>query len=240
MKLNLFILFIIFSLIFAGRNIFCSDYEITHVTIEDSSAKYNYTVKVQYPQIKGYANKQTENDFNKYVREFVTAYIDTFKNEMKTWENPGIDASSDYEIVDTIYYRTNDVISILLDGYTYFTGAAHPNTFFYSINYDLKNNKVIKLPSLFKDDYLKVISKYCINDLEKQMKDYSPDIDYRWIKDGAGPKKENYRVFNFTDKEFIVTFQAYQVAAYVAGPQEVVIPLSVLSDVIKSDGPLIK
>lgn len=233
---SLFIIFICLNL--AGRNLFSSDYEITHESIQDSSSKYNYNVSVRYPQIKGFADKKTENDFNRYVKEFVTAQVDTFKYEMISWENPGLDASSAYELADTIYYNTNDVISIRLDGYTYFVGAAHPNTFFYSINYDLKNNKPIKLSSLFEGNYMKVISDYCIKDLTKQIQEYEQNPDMRWIKEGAGPKKENYAVFNFTNKEFIVTFPAYQVASYAEGPKEVAIPLSILDDVIDKKGML--
>lgn len=239
-RLTLYKTIVIFSIFFGGNELFSGDYKIIHENITDSSVKYNYSIEVQYPQIEGFSNKQTEKDFNKYVKEFVSAHADTFKNEMITWENPGLDASSTYEITDTVYCMSDDVISILLNGFTYFVGAAHPNTFFYSINYDLKNNKVIKLSTLFKDDYLKVISGICINDLKKKMTEYSPDIDMRWIKEGAGPRKENYLVYNFTDKFFIVTFPAYQVAPYVAGPQEVIIPLSALSDVIKKEGPLFK
>jgi hypothetical protein len=135
---------------------------------------------------------------------------------------------------------TNDVISILLNGYTMFAGAAHPNTFFYSINYDLKNNKVIKLSSLFEGSYLKVISDYCINNLKKQAQEYAPEADMTWIKEGAGPKKENYTVFNFTKDAFVVTFPAYQVASYAEGPKEVAIPLSLLTSLIKKDGSLSK
>jgi hypothetical protein len=35
-----------------------------------------------------------------------------------------------------------------------------------------------------------------------------------------------------------ITFDAYQVAAYAAGPQEVVVSYSVLKPIIKPDGPL--
>ncbi|RPI18265.1 MAG: DUF3298/DUF4163 domain-containing protein [Ignavibacteriae bacterium] len=213
-------------------------YSITHETMYDSSAKYNYVVNVKYPQIKGFTNKETEDNFNKYIKEFVTDHVDTFKNEMISWENPGVDYQSAYEIADTIFYMTNDVISIRLDGYTMFAGAAHPNTFFYSINYDLKNNKVIKLSSLFDGSYMKVISDYCIKELKKQIEEYEQNPDLRWIKEGAGPKKENYSVFNFTSDKFVVTFPAYQVASYAEGPKEVVIPLSVLADVMKKDGAL--
>ena len=65
-----------------------------------------------------------------------------------------------------------------------------------------------------------------------------PEVDMTWIKAGAGPKKENYSVFNFTKDKFIVTFPAYQVASYAEGPKEVAIPRSMLTSLIKKDGPL--
>jgi hypothetical protein len=41
-----------------------------------------------------------------------------------------------------------------------------------------------------------------------------------------------------TKKGLWITFDPYQVAAYAAGPQTVLVPYSALKDIIKPDGPV--
>jgi hypothetical protein len=58
------------------------------------------------------------------------------------------------------------------------------------------------------------------------------------IDAGAGPRADNYRAWNITRKGLWITFDPYQVAAYAAGPQNILVPYSVLKDIIKPDGPI--
>jgi hypothetical protein len=236
--MNKFIYTFIFILIF--RQLLASDYKVVSDSITFENKADRYSVKVLFPVITGFANKETEKDFNKYVKEFAQAHADTFKMEMKEWEGPGGDFSSEYELGYSVYYNDDGLISILLNVYSYYAGAAHPNTYFYSVNYDLKKNKQLKLSNLFGGNYLKVISGYCIADLKKQASEYTTDVDMPWINEGAGPKKENFAVFNNTDTTFVVTFPAYQVGSYAEGPKEIEIPFSKLADVIDKDGPYAK
>src|SRR5262249_30472423 len=94
---------------------------------------------------------------------------------------------------------------------------------------------ILKLADLFQpnSNYLKVISDYCIKEIKKL--DVSDD---EWIRNGAGPKLENYDSWNVTPEGLQITFDAYQVASYAAGPQEVTVPYSLLKPIINPDGPL--
>jgi len=83
--------------------------------------------------------------------------------------------------------------------------------------------------------YLKIISAYCVTALTKQLGD---DVDANWLKEGAAPKAENYDSWNITPDGLQITFDAYQVAAYALGPQEIIVPYSALKAVIKPDGAL--
>jgi hypothetical protein len=227
----------VFIFILIIRYASAGDYKIISDSITFENKKDNYSVNVIYPQISGFSNKETEKDFNKYVKEFAENHADTFKMEMKEWQGPGGDFSSSYEILFNVFYTSDELISIKLNGFSYYAGAAHPNTFFYSINYDLKKNKVIRLSNLFNGNYVKVISELCIADIVKQSSEISSDVDMTWINEGAGPKKENFSIFNNVSDTFIVTFPAYQVGSYVEGPKEVLIPFSKLSGIIDLNGP---
>jgi hypothetical protein len=228
---------LIFLFLFTSAVSYSQDYKIYSDSISFENKKHDYSVKIIYPQISGFANKETENDFNEYVKEFAEAHADTFKMEMKEWKSPNPDFSSEYEMLYNIFYNSNELISVKLNVFSYYAGAAHPNTYFYSINYDLKKNKVLKLSNLFNGSYLKVISDICIADIKKQSMEISPEVDMTWINEGAGPKKENFAVFNNTDSTFVVTFPAYQVGSYAEGPKEVEIPFSKLKDIIDMNGP---
>ena len=58
------------------------------------------------------------------------------------------------------------------------------------------------------------------------------------LKDGASPRADNYRACAITKKGLWITFDPYQVAAFAAGPQHVLVPYSALKDIMKPDGPL--
>ena len=109
------------------------------------------------------------------------------------------------------------------------------------MNYDVKNGKKLALADLFnpKSNYLSVISMYCIKDLRDQSKrDKESMLDEEMMKSGASPRADNYRAWAITRKGLWITFDPYQVAAYAAGPQFVLVPYSALKDIMKPDGPL--
>ena len=55
---------------------------------------------------------------------------------------------------------------------------------------------------------------------------------------GADPLPDNYRTWNIAVDGLVITFDAYQVAAYAAGPQIVTIPYMELQAIIDPSGPL--
>jgi hypothetical protein len=214
-----------------------NDFKIVNKKIEEKNKKRNYSINVNYPQIAGFKNKDAEKKFNEYVEYIVTKDVNAFKKDMNDWEGRA-EMESTYEIADSIYYMSDDLISIRFDGFVYYSGAAHPLTFFYSLNYDLKNNSIIELSDIFQGEYLKQLSAICVEDLIRQQKEYLDNPDSSWILEGAGPKEENYKVFNFTKTYFLITFPVYQVASYAEGPKEVIINYGKLLPYIKTDGSL--
>ena len=88
-----------------------------------------------------------------------------------------------------------------------------------------------------KSNYLSVISAYCIKDLKDQSKKNDMLMEDQ-IKEGAAPRADNYSAWTITRKGLWITFDPYQVAAYAAGPQHILVPYSVLKDIIKADGPI--
>ncbi|MHB8280871.1 MAG: RsiV family protein [Candidatus Humimicrobiaceae bacterium] len=95
-----------------------------------------------------------------------------------------------------------------------------------SLNYNLANNREIKLPDLFKPgfDYLKFVSDYTINDIKNQILARGGMPDETWIKEGAGPKEINFQTFVLSKDSLIIKLGQYQVAAYAEGLFNVIIP----------------
>lgn len=235
-----FIFGIIF--IFAASSFSTEKYKIVKKEIKEKSKKYNYELNVRYPKLETISDPFNNNlymNFNNYIKDMVDKEVKIFKSDIKTWASPMKDMSSSYEITDSIFYSDDDLISIRFNGYYFYSGSAHPGTFFISVNYDLKNDKIINFKDIFSGDYLNVISELCITEIIKQQKEYIDDyIDSSWVINGAGPVEENFKVFNFTKTYFQITFPAYQVASYAEGPKDISINYGKLLKVIKTDSKL--
>ena len=213
--------------------------------IKEDNKKKRYTMAVEYPQIEGAASASVER-FNKEVSGFVTAEINEWK--ATAGRDPNEDGGSiggddDLTVRYDVMLATNDLASIVFFGSVYNHGTPHPNSYSKVINYDLKNNHPLKLADLFQpnSNYLATISSYSINDLKRKSKKAGPNgslLDDENIEEGASAKEDNYRSWNITPKGLLVTFDAYQVGPYAAGPQTVVIPYAALKAIINPEGPL--
>ncbi len=215
------------------------NYQIEQKEIKKEVTKpKKYELDISYPQIKGLNNK-SQDMFNDLMKTRMNAEVDTFVNWMKDWEvnKETKDFGSYYEIEDTVLFMNSKQVSTIFNVAIFFAGAAHPNHWSYSINYDMEKNKEFTLSDLFTGDYVNKISEYCIKDITKQKKtEYLPDLKEpdEFTLEGAGPKEDNFKVFNFTSDGFLITFSTYQVGAYAEGPMEVLIPYNYLKDNVKS------
>jgi Protein of unknown function (DUF3298) len=227
-----------FLLLAFATGINAQNYQIEQKEIKKEVTKpKKYEIDIFFPQIKG-LNNNSQDGFNNLMKKRMNAEVDSFVVWMKDWEvfNHMKDMGSYYDINDTVLFMDSKLVSTIFYVDTYFESAAHPNNWSYSINYDPEKNKEIMLSDLFTGDYVKKISDYCIDDITKQKKrDYAPELTGpdEMTLDGAGPKEENFKVFNFTKEGFLITFPTYQVGAYVEGPKEVLIPYNYLKDNVK-------
>jgi len=225
---------------------FSGGVEIVARQIKDSNKKLKYKIDVQYPQLSGSGSPNYEK-FNQTVRGLVTKKVAAFKTEMAPDpDDPPLteleSMDSDLNVGYTIALARDDLISVLLDVGSYSAGAAHPNSYSEVVNFDLRNGKQLKLADLFQpgSKYLQSIAAYCIADLKKQGKQKGEDsmLDDDWVQRGAEADPENYSSWTIGKKGLGIIFDSYQVAAYAAGPQHVLVPYSALKAMIKIDGPL--
>lgn len=204
--------------------------------IREANRRLRYTIKARYPQAIGVGDERLAR-LNQEIRDLITREVNDFKKDFRKPQGRFGPTGSDFEAAYAIELAASDLVSIRFGISSFYEGAAHPQHNTLVFNYDLKSGKRLKLSDLFKanSNYLPLISDYAVKALRKEL---SPDPDLDWIQSGAGPKEENYNNWNITPKGLQVTFDPYQVASYAQGEHVVVIPFSVLKDVIEQDSPL--
>ena len=212
--------------------------------IKEANKQSRYRIDVVYPQIEGDARF---DKFNKEARAMVTKNVAAFKTSETSNETDAgseIPAETQTSTLDSDYQirlADDDLISIEFTESAYSGGAAHPNSYTTVLNYDVRNGKKLALADLFnaKSNYVKVISDYCIKDLKQQAKKEKDSmLTDDMIQSGASARAENFNAWTITKQGLWITFDPYQVAAYAAGPQQVLVPYSALKDLIKADGPI--
>jgi hypothetical protein len=177
-------------------------------------------------------------DFQQVVDALVQEQVDSFSAQVK--EDLELQAQiTELAGVNNLLYveaaptnTTHGLVSIKFNISTYIVGAAHPNNFSMVLNYDLVQQKVLKLDGLFLpgSNYLQKLS-------EESLRIVSETGYMEW-PEGAAPDPVNYRNWNITPDGLLITFDAYQVAPYAAGPQQALIPYAALEGLIDSAGPL--
>jgi hypothetical protein len=223
---------------------FTAAVRVTPKVIKEANKEKHYTIDAEYPQIEG---DPRFDSFNREARALITKDVAAFKTEENSQEvEPGTESpeatqDSSLDVRYEIRCAKDDLISVEFTDASYSRGAAHPNSSTTVLNYDMKNGKKLGLADLFtsKSNYLSVISAYCLKSLKDQFKkDKDSMLDEETLKSGAAPRADNYRASAITKKGLWITFDPYQVAAYAAGPQTVLVPYSALKDIIKPDGPV--
>lgn len=205
-----------------------ADYQVKTKEIVEKQKKY--TVSVKYPKIHGYENSHSEKAFNTLIKGYMDKRVKEFKNSFSKAdaEDEGVIRPWDLTIIYETKYQGSLMYCVIFPGGEY-TGGAHPNPEFWSVVFNLKSGKRLKLVDIFKPGsaYLQKISQYCIKELiERKVSDEN------WVKTGAEAKDENYQDFYLTEKGLVVVFTQYQVAPYASGNVEVVVPPGELKDIL--------
>ena len=203
-------------------------------TTGDCIISRGLVINIQYPtQIVGFPDVEAAVDNLIAVNEaeIVGMYADlgTDFPQYLAWE-----LSIDYSM------RSNggDLRTIYFLVYTY-TGGAHGLPIFTAIHYDDSTGQVLAFDDVFVDGALEVISP--LAQAAFLAREDDPDnpsqitftADDQWLIDGTAPTPENYATFAFTPEGIEFTFQVYQVTAYAAGPQTIVIPYEDLASVLQ-------
>ena len=197
-----------------------------------------YHADIKVPQIDGLENKELESSLNKkYMKENKKLY-DDFMKEVKELKEAG----GGHLGVDSGYIVKTDNDDILSIGRYVVNTVASSSTVIKYDTIDKKNEILITLPSLFKDDsYIEIISE----NIKEQMLENNKRDEYNiyWVH--GIEEMENMELFerisdtqNFyinEENKLVISFDKYEVAPGYMGVVEFVIPTEVLSDILVSN-----
>ncbi|MGE6377874.1 DUF3298 domain-containing protein [Peribacillus muralis] len=195
----------------------------------------NSSAIIRTPAISGLGNKRLEQSLNdKYLSESQQLYKE-FTDSMATLkegEKGNLSVESGYEIL------TDNETILSVQRYTD-TTAASSSTENQFDTVDKKNEVLLTLNSLFKDDrYLQVISENLKEQMRQQMA-ADPDKIY-WIEEeddftafkGIDEKQSFY--IN-KDGKLVIAFDSFDVAPGYMGTVEFIIPTKVISGLLVGD-----
>ncbi len=207
---------------------------LTSVDHEETGSSPNYTLKTHTPFLSG-PNDPRVASFNQQMAELVEWEVDLFMQNLEMLPVEPISGGSFLEVGFELVSPVQNFLSLKFTVDFYSDGAAHPGSYFHALTFDLQGGSVVALAQLFLpgSDYLSAISELCITEL------ISRDIAFDPLQtSGAEPSVQNYKNWNLTADGLLISFDPYQVAAYAAGPQMVMLPYEQLSSISDPSGPL--
>jgi len=188
-----------------------------------------WRIEIRYPQV------EANNRFNQAVHRSVTDQVAKFKQQLelpRSNQDPDrFKGGGSMDGAFTAKALSNGIVSILFSYGKYTPGAVHPWEELASVNYDMRNERLLSLADLFRphSNYVAQLSKLAIASLRQQQ-----GTEEEMIERGASPVASNFSVFTLTETELLLHFQQYQVAPGVVPSEEVAIPLSALAPMLRA------
>ncbi|WP_336785574.1 DUF3298 and DUF4163 domain-containing protein [Paenibacillus sp. MMO-177] len=208
------------------------------LTLQEFKVKEsNYEADIKVPAITNMENKELQLGLNqKYLAESKALY-DQFQAEIEDLKKQGLNDA--HVGIDAGYEVKTDNDTILSIGRYFLQTVGSSSTVMQFDTIDKKNQRLITLPMLFKDDqYVKLISDNIITQMKEQMKDEDSKIywiagavDYLPTEEMFSSIKKDQSFYINEDGKLVIVFNKYEVAPGSMGLPEFVIP----TDVIQGD-----
>ncbi|TCJ04896.1 anti-sigma-V factor rsiV [Cytobacillus praedii] len=202
--------------------------------------KEKYQADIKVPAVSDLENEDLAQSLNdKYIKEGKELY-DDFMTDMKDLEKNG----GGHLGVDSGYEVKTDNDQILSIGRYVVNTVASSSTIMKYDTIDKKNQILLSLPMLFKDEsYVNTITENIKEQMRDQMK--ADENKIYWVS-GAGLEDEDLtELFETISKEqsfyinndgkLVMSFDKYEVAPGYMGVVEFIIPTEAISDILVSD-----
>lgn len=211
--------------------------------LHEEDPVYRYTIDAIYPQISGKNLSKSAEEFNQRIFTMVNNNLQSFKNSVKrdfqhmqtlpeSVQHNQFKLDYDIDVINPL-----SLVSVRLSIESMQAGRAHPYNQHQVLNFDLLNNKELALSDLFKPNanFLQAIANYS----NTKLQDSVNEKDKWMIAEGTKPLLKNYKNWNIEADAILITFDEYQVAPHMYGPQEVEVPFSELKTMLSKQAEVI-
>ncbi len=214
-----------FGLVF-GSTLWASSAQLTVIERKIVEKKPTYEITFAYPQT---GNQAIDREIDTWARGMARDFASA-----ATEDHPPQDRAYSGELSYEVVRNDPAMFGVLFTYYTY-TGGAHPNSNFTAFNFVLPSGASVEIGEIFTNAGIERISRIAIDSLKRDLRGPDGSGDTDWIARGAAANGNNFRNFILKPNELALHFDAYQVAAYAVGPQEVHIPLAQIKSFMRPD-----
>jgi hypothetical protein len=180
--------------------------------INDSLLKVVYVMDEKIPPSLDTALSNFMSDFEKFINEFKDA------PQVWTSETNG----------KHVYYNEN-ILSYEISNSS-FTGGAHPNSFSNYMNFDLSNGNTLSLSGILSPGFENTLNGM-IDKKYRELHNIKPDSSLQdaGLFENSITYNDNFAV---TKDGLLFYYNNYEIAPYVMGPTEIVIPYTELGNLL--------
>lgn len=198
--------------------------------------KYDAVIKAVYPQLEGWEEDEHVALFNQTVKALIMREVDEFRNFLKQ-NPPGLPGKNELYVdysASVIPSYHQHLLSIRFSIQGFMRGMAHPRHYHQVLNYWLEKDKALTLEDIFlpQANYLVIFSDYTRETLARRLQDRA------LLQAGTQPTTENFQLWNLKNNGILLTFEEAQVAPYVNGAQTLLVPYSLLKNMIAPHSPI--
>ena len=177
---------------------------------------------VDIPVIKGLKNSKFQQELNNQIENKILSFAAKLEKEAKQYEKDAVEKQfpfHPYELMVSfkVHYNKNSLLTYTVDLF-YYTGGAHGMTERDTYNIDMEASKVLQLKDLFKENYN--YKEAINNEIIKKIKE-SPEGTYFPNEFKSIADKQPFYV---NDKGIVIHFGLYEIAPYVSGFSEFIMP----------------
>ena len=198
-----------------------------------SEQRRMYGISIEYPRIEG-TGRATVARFNRMMLAYVTKDATTYRKYILEGGDGGI-----FDLSYEVRLANDDLISVIFFYYSCYGSPKGCNAYSETLNYDLRRGRQIEFEELFRRgaNYTQLLRDYCMRDLKNQYRgtEWAREKELR-----ANVEKvvvEN-RKWTLTPEGLDLIFDSPEMNPPGRGETNVIVPYTVLREVIQPDGPL--
>ena len=194
-------------------------------TIVKDKKQYNYdgtlAAQISYKKVVFKGKSKAKDKINKSINKYVRAYMSIW-DELKDYavslntDEATVGADNGYtnfELKMSVSKNDKKYISVKCQEYSYYQGAAHPNSYIFGLNYSTKTGKKLTIKNVV-DENLSEIKEKIIKKLDKMSKD---DIFFEDYKDIIYKYKAKDFTFYIKKNYVHVIINTDEIAPHAAG-----------------------